>query len=65
MQQSGIPLLDLESNTEYKLGIKNNNAIITHSGQRIIRIHRHVSNLTQLRSKCGSELHTSNIAFSI
>ena len=65
MQQQIMHLTDLEPNIEYKLGLTIYNGIRTHLSQRTIRIHLHVSNLTRVRLKCGPELCTSNIAFSI
>ena len=54
MQQAGINLTDLEPNIEYRLGLTIYYVIRTHSIQRSIRIHLHVSTITRVRPDVGS-----------
>ena len=58
-------IMKLEPNIDYRLGLMIYNRIGTHLSQRTIQIHCHVSNITQVRLKCGPELRTSNIASAI
>ena len=60
-----ISITDIEPNLEYRLGLMMENGIRTHSIQHTIRIHRHVSNITQVRSYGWFVCCVSNISLVI